>query len=94
MRPSTSRGGIARSTASTRRDGVQAWPSTVLRALADENLLQSADCQRERRKLAAARKVRVPGAAHGPEPGLAAGLLRLPDHCRRHVADRRLPRLA
>ncbi|MFM7210584.1 MAG: transposase [Actinomycetota bacterium] len=42
--------------AMTRRDGVQASPSTVLRALRDENLLQSADYQRERRQLAAARK--------------------------------------
>ena len=42
--------------AMTRREGVQVSPSTVLRALADENLLQSADYQRERRKLAAARK--------------------------------------
>jgi putative transposase len=42
--------------AMTRRDGVQVSPSTVMRALRDENLLQSADYQRERRQLAAARK--------------------------------------
>jgi transposase InsO family protein len=42
--------------AMTRRDGVQASPSTVMRALRDENMLHPADYQRERRKLAAARK--------------------------------------
>jgi transposase InsO family protein len=42
--------------AMTRRDGVPVSASTVMRALRDENLLQAADYQRERRKLAAARK--------------------------------------
>lgn len=40
----------------TRRDGVQVSPSTVMRALREENLLQAADYQRQRRQLAAARK--------------------------------------
>ena len=39
--------------AMTRRGGVQASPSTVMRAPRDESLLQSADYQRERRRLAA-----------------------------------------
>jgi transposase InsO family protein len=42
--------------AMTRRDGIPVSASTVMRALKDENLLQSADYQRERRQLAAARK--------------------------------------
>lgn len=42
--------------AMTRRDGIRVSPSTVLRALRDEKLLQVADYQRERRRLAQARK--------------------------------------
>lgn len=42
--------------AMTRRDGVQVSPSTTMRALADANLLQSAEYQRQRRKLAQARR--------------------------------------
>lgn len=42
--------------AMTRRDGIAVSPSTVMRALRDENMLQSADYQRERRQLAAVRK--------------------------------------
>ena len=40
----------------TRRCGVQVSASTVMRALKNDNMLQSADRQRERRELAAARK--------------------------------------
>jgi len=70
MRLLTRRGGTARSQASTRRDGVPVSASTVMRALRDENLLQAADYQRERRKLAAARKGRVPGPADRPDTGV------------------------
>jgi len=52
--------------AMTRRDGVQVSASTVMRALKDENMLQSADYQRERRQLAAARKAAFLVPPSGP----------------------------
>ncbi len=52
--------------AMTRRDGVQVSPSTVMRALKDENLLQPADYQRQRRQLAAARKAAFVVPPTGP----------------------------
>ncbi len=52
--------------AMTRRDGIAVSPSTVMRALRDENLLQSADYQRERRQLAAARKAAFCTPPTGP----------------------------
>lgn len=52
--------------AMTRRDGVPVSPSTVMRALRDENLLQAADYQRERRKLAQARKAAFLNPPTGP----------------------------
>ena len=52
--------------AMTRRDGVPVSASTVMRALTDENLLQAADYQRERRQLAAARKAAFCDPPTGP----------------------------
>ena len=50
----------------TRRDCVQVSASTVMRALKDENLLQPAAYQRERRQLAAARKAAFVVPPTGP----------------------------
>lgn len=52
--------------AMTRRDGICVAPSTVLRALRDENLLQTAHYQRERRRLAEPRKAAFLTPATGP----------------------------
>lgn len=52
--------------AMTRRDGVTVSASAVMRALRDKKLLQSADYQRERRQLAAARKTAFLTPPTGP----------------------------
>lgn len=52
--------------AMTRRDGVPVSASTVMRALKDAKLLQSADYQRKRRRLAAARKAALLVLPTGP----------------------------
>lgn len=56
-----------------RYDGHRAWAATVLRIGREEHLIQPAQYQRERRKLAQ-RRGRVHGRADRSESGVAAGL--------------------
>ena len=79
--------------AMTRRNGVQVSAWTVMRALRDENMLQSADYQRQRRQLAAARKAAFLVPPSGPNQVWQMDFWRLRDHRRWDLADRWLPGL-
>ncbi|MFZ1287299.1 MAG: IS3 family transposase [Candidatus Phosphoribacter sp.] len=69
-----------------RHDGHVVSEATILRLLREEGLILTAHYQRERRTLAERRKAAFADRADRPEPGLAAGLLRVRDHHRRDVA--------
>ena len=73
-----------------RAEGHTASASSVLRAMRRRGLLQPIDYQGQRRELAKARKGGVRHPTDRPEAGMAAGLFRVRDHHRRHVAAGRL----
>ena len=76
--------------AMTRHDGHRASASTTLRILRRRGLLQPAGYTRERRQLAASRRAAFTAPPSAPKSGVAAGLLRVRNHPRRNLADRRL----